>query len=134
GSCSSTSRSTTRRTPRRRRRPAPRARRRRPRRPMRRCPYPRPARPRTGKRADGPALFGPLRPLAALLAVAVVAVTAWGALALHFAGPRPASLANALAGAWVVVAVAIFALVRPPRRALVAFAVAFAALLVWWST
>ncbi|HZR82959.1 MAG TPA: DUF4105 domain-containing protein [Candidatus Binatia bacterium] len=61
-------------------------------------------------------------------------MTAWGALALHFAGPRPASLANALAGAWVVVAVAIFALVRPPRRALVAFAVAFAALLVWWST
>jgi Domain of unknown function (DUF4105) len=56
----------------------------------------------------------------------------WGALGLHFAGPRPPALADALAGAWVLAGLGALALVRPGRRALVAFALIAALWLAWW--
>ena len=56
---------------------------------------------------------------------------AWGALALHFAGP--ASLASVLPIAWIVLGLALLIRVRPLWRALLLFTAAFAALLLWWS-
>lgn len=61
--------------------------------------------------------------------VALLAL-AWGALALHFAGP--ATLATALPALWVAAGLAVLWWVRPTWRALVAVAMGFAALLVWW--
>lgn len=62
--------------------------------------------------------------LIALLALA------WGALALHFAAPP--ALARVLPIAWCVGGLAVLFLVRPRPRALLAFAIGFAALLLWW--
>lgn len=70
------------------------------------------------------ALLTGLGVAAALLALA------WGALALHFAGP--AALATALPAAWVGGGLAVLWWVRPARRALVVVAAAFAVLLAWW--
>lgn len=62
-------------------------------------------------------------------AIALLAL-AWGALALHYAGPP--ALAPALPIAWMLAGLALLVLVRPPRRALIACAAAVALLLLWW--
>jgi hypothetical protein len=56
----------------------------------------------------------------------------WGALALHFAGPR--SGATVLPVVWLGLAFGILLFVRPFGRRLVAFALTAAALFAWWST
>ena len=62
--------------------------------------------------------------------LAALLVLAWGALALHFAGP--AALATALPALWLFGGLAVLWWVRPLRRALAVVAAAFAVLLVWW--
>lgn len=66
------------------------------------------------------------------LALAALLLVGWGALALHFCGPG--GWGNVLAGAWVVAAVAVVAVVRPFARGMFAFALLFAMLAFWWST
>jgi hypothetical protein len=75
-----------------------------------------------------------LRILAA--ALIIVPVTAWSALALWFRLPAPEALRAAAAILFAILGLATIAalLVRRSRVALVAFAVAFAGVLVWWST
>ncbi|HSP97753.1 MAG TPA: DUF4105 domain-containing protein [Candidatus Dormibacteraeota bacterium] len=71
--------------------------------------------------------------IAALILAYLIAllVLAWGALALHFAGPT--ALATALPIAWIAAGMALLIWVRPPWRALLLFAAAFAILLLWWN-
>ncbi len=64
--------------------------------------------------------------------VVALGFVAWGALALRFAGP--ASGRTALPVAWALGALAILLLVRPFPRTVIAFGVAAALLLGWWST
>jgi hypothetical protein len=72
-----------------------------------------------------------LRVVTTSIAVLVeLLMSAWGALALHFAGP--ASMATALPIAFAGAGVALLAWVRPMRRALLAVVALFAALLIWW--
>jgi len=69
----------------------------------------------------------------AVTAIAVLAallLLAWGALALHFAGP--ASLATVLPIAFAGAGVALLVFVRPMRRALLAVVALVAVLLIWW--
>lgn len=73
----------------------------------------------------------PRRLLAVLAFAIALLLLAWGALALHFAAPR--ALATVLPIAWSAAGLALLFLVRPRRRGLLAFAVAFAMLLVWWA-
>jgi hypothetical protein len=70
------------------------------------------------------------------LVVVVVAllVVAWGAAALHFAGPGGGRVPDVLAGLWVAGALAILFAVRPWGRALLAFGLATVVLLGWWTT
>ncbi|HEY4529862.1 MAG TPA: DUF4105 domain-containing protein [Luteimonas sp.] len=72
----------------------------------------------------------------ALRAALVVAVTAWGALALWFQLPGPWPLRALVIGGWCALGfVAILRPARLHRRAPgVAFALAFIAMLGWWST
>jgi hypothetical protein len=70
----------------------------------------------------------------ALAVVVALVVIAWGAGALHFAGPGGGWLPDALAAIWVVGTLAILFAVRPFGRALVVFAGATVVLLAWWST
>lgn len=69
-------------------------------------------------------------------AIWVVAVPSllWGALALHFAGPRPVLVSDALAAGLVLAGVAVLVRVRPALRALLALAVLAALFTGWWST
>jgi hypothetical protein len=69
-----------------------------------------------------------------ICALAVLGAIAWGAAALHFAGPPPRWLADGLAGAWAVGGLALLIAVRPMRRALLAFAGAFAVLVLWFAS
>ncbi len=71
------------------------------------------------------------RGLFALLAAVFVV---WGALALHFAGPRRAGGNDLLAVAWAVMGMAILLFVWPFGRRLAVFSAAVAVLLLWWST
>jgi hypothetical protein len=63
---------------------------------------------------------------------AALGLIAWGALALHFAGPSGAR--TLLPVAWAAVGLGILTFVRPFRRTVAAFAVAAALLFGWWST
>ncbi len=54
--------------------------------------------------------------------------------ALYFAGPRPQALSTALALAYLLGMVAAFVFLRPFRRAVLLWALAFVGLLVWWGT
>jgi len=72
--------------------------------------------------------------LRALFVLLALGFLAWGALALHFAGPGRGELADVLATAWLVVGLAILLLVRPFGRCVVAFAAAVAVLFLWWGT
>jgi Domain of unknown function (DUF4105) len=72
-----------------------------------------------------------------LVALLVVApISAWSALALWFRVPGPEGVRASVAGLFVVLGLAtIAALFTRRRRAAIAiFALAFAGLLVWWST
>src|SRR6185436_5801813 len=68
----------------------------------------------------------------ALFVVAALGFVAWGALALHFAGP-PWGV-TILPILWALVALAILAFVQPFGRKAIAFVVASVVLLGWWST
>ncbi len=68
----------------------------------------------------------------AIFMVIALGVIAWGALALHFAGPR--SQTTVLPIVWTVAMLTILVFVRPFARAAASFAVATALLFVWWST
>jgi hypothetical protein len=57
---------------------------------------------------------------------------AWGAAALHFTGPRPPLVANALAAAFLLVGLGTLIGVRPLRRTLVALVVLFGLFGLWW--
>jgi len=72
--------------------------------------------------------------LLALLVLPCAGFFAWGALALHYAGPRPPALADALAATWLAAAVVIALLVRPFARALLAVAIVAGLLLAWWTS
>jgi hypothetical protein len=69
-----------------------------------------------------------------LFGLSAVGFLAWGALALHFAGPGRGGLADVLALAWAIVGLAILLLVRPFGPRLAMFAAAVVVLLAWWST
>jgi hypothetical protein len=58
----------------------------------------------------------------------------WGALALHFAGPRPVLLADALAAALVLAGLVVLLRVRPAARTIAALAVLALVFSGWWST
>ena len=68
----------------------------------------------------------------ALFFLVALGFLAWGALALHFAGP-PWGV-TILPIVWAIVALAILAFVRPSGRKAMAFAAASVVLLGWWST
>jgi hypothetical protein len=57
---------------------------------------------------------------------------AWGAAALHFAGPRPPLVANGLAAAFLLAGLGMLIGVRPLRRTLVALVVLFGIFALWW--
>lgn len=59
---------------------------------------------------------------------------AWGATALHFSGPRPALLADALAIGLVVVGLALLATVHPLGRKFLALAVLAGVFALWWAS
>ena len=65
--------------------------------------------------------------------VAVLAATTWWTAALVIAGPQPEWLRQAMAAVYAAAALAVLLFVRPFARALALWAVAFVALLVWWS-
>ena len=74
-----------------------------------------------------------IRRVAVALGVVIALLAlAWGALALHFAGP--AALATALPVAWIAAGLAVLWWVRPARHALAVLAVLFAGLMIWWSS
>jgi hypothetical protein len=66
-----------------------------------------------------------------LLALLVVAATAWGALAIHYSN-LPAALRDPLAAAFAGGTALAFALLPRRRRTLAGFAAVFALLLAWW--
>lgn len=71
-----------------------------------------------------------------LLALLAVATGAWGVLALIYAGPGDDLVRNALGGAFGALSLAVLVALFSPRlrwRAAGTQALAFAALLVWWS-
>src|SRR5262249_3219823 len=74
------------------------------------------------------------RLLRVLFAVVALGILGWGALALHFAGPGHGRVADALAGAWVVVGLAILVFVRPFGRRLAAFGAAVVVPFLWGGT
>lgn len=72
-----------------------------------------------------------------LLGVLVAAAGGWGVLAIAFSGPPDATLRNSLAGAFAVASLAALIALglrrwRGRGRALAAYLVLFAGLLVWW--
>lgn len=68
----------------------------------------------------------------ALLAPVVLLSTAWACAALWIDGPGARGAALALVLAYATATVAAFALLRPARRALLAYALLFALVLGWW--
>src|SRR5215468_10940402 len=69
-----------------------------------------------------------------LVAVPVLLLTLWGALALFYAGPGPAWLRDALALVFAAGTLALLVWLRPFRRALGVWGAAFLVLLIWWVT
>jgi len=70
----------------------------------------------------------------ALLTVISLELAGWGAMALHYSGPRPAVLANALAVGLVLATVVTLGWVRPVGRMLLGLAVLFGAFHLWWGS
>jgi Domain of unknown function (DUF4105) len=69
-----------------------------------------------------------------LIAIPVLLVTLWWALALYFAGPGPAWAHVALAGVYALGSVTLLVWLRPFRLALGIWGVALLLILFWWST
>jgi hypothetical protein len=69
-----------------------------------------------------------------LIAIPVLLVTLWWALALYFAAPGPAWAHVALAAAYALGSVALLVWLRPFRLALGIWGVALLLILFWWST
>lgn len=67
-----------------------------------------------------------------LAAVAAVAATLWGALALYLGAPAGQSGRLGLALVFVAASAALLLAVRPRRRGYLGFGVLFALLLAWW--
>jgi hypothetical protein len=65
--------------------------------------------------------------------IAAFCVVTWGALALHYAGPRPQALADGLTAAWLIGSIVTLSIVRPRHRGFVAFGVLLVLLFGWWS-
>lgn len=72
--------------------------------------------------------------LRVLIAMPVLLVTLWWALALYFAGPGPAWAHVALAAVYALGTVALLVWLRPFRLALGIWGVALLLILFWWST
>jgi hypothetical protein len=70
----------------------------------------------------------------AIIGFATCCLVAWGTLALHYAGPHPRGLADALAAMWLVGSIVALLVVRPRRRGLMAFGVLLVLLFGWWSS
>jgi hypothetical protein len=72
----------------------------------------------------------------ALLVVWIAAALGllWGATALHYSGPRPAALADALAVVLVLVGIGILMRVRPLGRKVAALAALAAVVALWWAS
>jgi len=68
----------------------------------------------------------------ACLGLAVAGATLWGALAIYYSGLPNEPLRLGLAMAFALGTLAAFLFLRNRRRALGGFALAFAALLIWW--
>jgi hypothetical protein len=67
-----------------------------------------------------------------LLALPLGAALVWGAAALWLDGPAARRPAGALAATWVLLGFTLLVLLRPRRRGVLLFALAFAVLLAWW--
>ena len=67
-----------------------------------------------------------------LLGVALVVATAWASLALWFDGPAWRPLAAALGAGFALAALALFLRLRPLRRAVLGYLLAWAIVLGWW--
>ena len=75
------------------------------------------------------------RVLIVILALALLAVTAWAALVLFFAGPGEAAWVRpSLATAYALLSLAGLLYLRPFRRALAVWSVGLIAVLIWWGT
>ena len=72
--------------------------------------------------------------LRVLVAIPVLLVTLWWALALYFSGPGSAVLQVALAASFAFGTVALLIWLRPFPLALAVWAMALAIILFWWST
>jgi hypothetical protein len=71
---------------------------------------------------------------AIVLTFIIFVATAWWTAALVIAGPQPAWLREAIAVGYALGSVVVLLLVRPYRRAVLICAIAFGALLIWWSS
>jgi len=69
-----------------------------------------------------------------LIAIPVLVVTLWWALALYFAAPGPAWTHVALAAVYALGTIALLVWLRPFRLALGIWGVALVLILFWWST
>ncbi|MEO7434068.1 MAG: DUF4105 domain-containing protein [Candidatus Binatia bacterium] len=69
-----------------------------------------------------------------LVTVVSVVLAMWGAAALHYSGPRPAGLSDALAVGLLLATVATLGWVRPLGRMVIGLAVLFVAFSVWWGS
>jgi hypothetical protein len=69
----------------------------------------------------------------AAIALAVAGATVWGALALYYSDLGGEAVRIALAAAFALGTLGAFLFLRNRRRTLLGFAVAFAALLLWWT-
>jgi hypothetical protein len=75
------------------------------------------------------------RALIVVLTIALLLASAWGVLALLYAGHEGGPWARAAAAAaFVLVSLAAFVWLRPLRRALAVWGVGFLAIVVWWQT
>jgi hypothetical protein len=72
--------------------------------------------------------------LGVLSAPFFVALIAWGAAALWFDGPARRPFAGFLAALFAVLAIAALLRIRPVWRGLLAFAVLFGGVALWWSS
>ncbi len=70
----------------------------------------------------------------ACIGLAVTGATLWGALAIYYSPLPGAPLRLALAAAFALGTAGAFLFLRNRRRTLVGFAVAFAAVLLWWAS
>jgi hypothetical protein len=75
------------------------------------------------------------RTLVVVLAVVVLLASAWGVLALLYAGHGDDAATRAIfAAAFALGGVAAFVWLRPARRALALWGVGFLAIILWWNT